>query len=324
MDDPLKVLGLSPGASEDDIKKAYKKLALEYHPDRHPDDKKAEEKFKEINVAYDTLKNNNWSPVGPNNFGFPSGFNFSSGFNMEDLFAQTFGGFNRAKHVRISKLAISLEEAYHGCSKKIRIQTSAQCNVCAGVGFNLSPDKCSNCNGTGQKRKSHGGISMITTCNICKGLGRQILSVCSNCNGTGKKENVEIQDVEIPAGIKHGEKIVIRNNFHIQILYAPHKEYQIMNNMIDISSSKEIDLFTALLGGVITINTLSGIKNVKIPSTCQPNTTLRIKKAGMKTKQKVGDHFLNIKVKLPKKINDKQREIIESLKAQLEENNGEN
>jgi molecular chaperone DnaJ len=327
MSDPFKVLGIEPGASEADIKKAYKKLAMEHHPDRHPDDKQAEERFKEISGAYETLKKNNWKYE---NFGGQFGFNgFSTvNINIDDLFNQAFGSYGpfgrgrKVGHVKTGKLYISLEEAYYGCTKKISISDTINCASCKGVGYKLSDQKCATCNGTGQQRTTHGAISMVITCPVCKGFGRAILAICLECGGSGKKSIDQELDVNIPPGTHNGTKINPNNNLQIQILYSPHKEYKIMNNMIDISSTREIDMFTAVLGGTILVNTLAGIKNVKIPSGCQPEAILRIKQAGLKIKNKAGDHLLNIKVKLPIDLTTEQRKLLQTLKEQLENNDG--
>lgn len=328
MNNPFKVLGLDPGASEADIKKAYKKLAMEHHPDRCPDDEGAEDRFKEISGAYEMLKKNNWTYH--ENFGGQFGFNgFSAvNINIDDLFNQAFGGhgpFGRGRkvgYVKTGRIYISLEEAYYGCTKNISVSDAINCIACKGIGFKLHDKKCATCNGVGQQRTVHGAISMVTACPACKGLGRAISSVCAECKGNGKKSIDQEFTVNIPAGTHHGAKINPSDNLQIQILYSPHKEYKVMSNTLDISSIKEIDMFTAVLGGTISVNTLGGAKNVKIAAGCQPDTKLRIKKAGMKTKQKTGDHLLDIKIKLPTNLTEEQKELLQNLKEQLEDSNG--
>jgi len=319
MNDPFKILGLNPGASEEEIKKAYKKLALEHHPDRHPEDKNAEEKFKEISGAYEALKNNNWQQH-QNSFdfnGFP-GF----GFSFDDIFNQAFGQnpFRNANRVKKGRMSITLEEAYNGCTKKINVGETENCNSCKGLGYNLSDKNCSTCGGTGQRRVSQGAISMISSCNSCKGLGKQIGNRCKECNGKGKKESNEEITINIPPGILNGAKLKPSNNLQIQILYAPHKEYKTIQNSLNIISQKEIDLFTALLGGSISVNTLGGVKKVKIPASCQPETILRIKEAGMRLSERYGDHLLQVKVKLPTSLTEEQKGLLQKIQN-LEEKN---
>lgn len=334
MSDPFEILGLQAGASEEEIKKAYKKLAIEHHPDKNPGNKEAEERFKEISGAYETLKKNNWKYE---NFGGQYGFNgFSSvNLNIDDLFNQAFGGgpfanpFGRGRkvgRVKTGRLQITLEEAYNGCQKQVKVSDAINCVPCKGRGYVLSDQKCSTCNGTGQQRMLHGAISMISTCQVCKGFGRSISSMCMECNGKGKKHRDQDITIDIPPGTRHGAKINPTNDLQVQILYSPHREFKVMPNTIDIASQKEIDMFTAILGGSVSVNTLGGVKKVKIPAGCQPNTTLRIRQAGMKIKHKAGDHLLNVLVKLPSKLEltEEQTELLQTLKEQMEEKeNGE-
>ncbi len=325
MSNPFEILGIEPGASEEDIKKAYKKMAMEHHPDRHPEDKQAEDKFKEISAAYETLKKNNWQQE---DFGGHFGFNgFSSvNINIEDLFQQAFGQGNpfgrgrKVGYVKTGRIYISLEEAYYGCEKKISISDTINCSACNGFGHKLSDEKCSICSGTGQLRSVRGAVVMASTCNACKGFGRTISSMCLECNGKGKKNLNQELTITIPQGTQHGAKINPTNDLQIQILYSPHKEYTIMDNKVDLISVKEIDMFTAILGGVIVTNTIGGIKNIKVPVGCQPETILRVKQAGMKFKHKTGDHLVKIKIQLPINLTEEQKELLQTLKQQLEEN----
>lgn len=329
MNDPFKILGLEPGASEEEIKKAYKKMALEHHPDRHPGDKEAEERFKEISGAYETLKKNNWKQES---FGGNYGFNGFSSVNIDinELFNQAFGGggygpnpFGRGRkvgRVKTGRLYISLEEAYHGCTKKVNVNDVINCETCKGRGYKLTDQKCVACDGRGQMRNAQGSISMIVTCQACKGFGRSIASMCMDCNGKGKKSRNQEVTINIPPGTHHGAKVNPSNDLQVQVLYSQHKEYKIVPNSLNIVSDKEIDMFTALLGGSISVNTLGGVKKVKIPAGCQPETILRIKQAGMKIKHSVGDHMLNIKVKLPTELTEEQKELLQTIQKQLEEN----
>jgi molecular chaperone DnaJ len=330
MNDPFKVLGLEQDAQEADIKKAYKELAFKYHPDKNPDNPKAEEKFKEVSSAYETLKKNNWQYNTMSEGGF-SGFP-GVNINIDDIFNQ-FGGFNpfggghpfgtggsKVGQVKIGKISISLEEAYSGCTKKMSINELEACKSCKGVGFKFSNDKCNMCNGTGQVSQTHGAITMRSSCRECKGFGRQISSLCMDCNGKGKVKKSESVTVNIPAGIRNGARINHSNTIQIQVFYSPHKEFEVIDVIkADIGSHKEIDIFTAMLGGSVTVNTLGGQKKVKIPAECQPGTILRIRDAGMKKSDgSTGDHYLKTNIKLPK-LNEKQKELLQKVKEYKEE-----
>lgn len=310
---PYEILGLEQGASEAEIKKAYKKLAMENHPDRNPDNKEAEEKFKEISGAYEYLKQNNWKHQEQQPFG---GFSI----NFDDFFGSMFGGvrnpFKNKKSRKTANLGVSLEEAYNGCEKKIQISEEIICNPCNGRGVILSEDKCSSCGGSGQRRVSQGVISMIMTCSSCKGLGKSIKSICSECGGKGSKVINEETIINIPAGVGNGS-VLNHKEINIIIHYKKHNEYELVNG-VNVLSTKEIDVFTAMLGGSILVKTLNGEKKVKIPENCQPNTLLRIKEAGMRTNYQIGDHILKVEVKLPK-LNDKQKELIQKISEEKDE-----
>lgn len=297
---PYEVLGLKSGASEQEIKKAYKKLALENHPDRNPN-KEAEDKFKEINSAYEMLKNNNWTHNNTPNFGFS---------NFGDIFGSFFNGA-RAKRYKNIKLELTLEEVYSGCKKTLTIKDYAPCKECDGFGV-FFDGNCEGCVGLGQKTIKHGAISMVMTCPKCNGRGKKIKGTCQKCKGLGKITHQRQEEFNIPRGIKHGQKI-IKDNIHLQIFYAPHKEYEVLVNSIDIISKLNIDIFTAILGGKKEINTLSGKKKITIPEGSHNNLTLRIVGAGLMNDKKIGDHFVKLYVDVPKFNND-QKELLKRIR----------
>jgi len=326
MNDPYKVLGVEPGSSPEDIKKAYIKLAMEHHPDRNPDDKTAEDKCKEINAAYELIKDGKWKPErrmpGFNPFNMNSIFR-DLGLNVEfnDMFSS-----KQTKRKRTGRIQISLEEVNSGCKKNITVMDNINCQKCKGIGFELSDKHCKPCNGSGQIRTSHGVMLISQNCPYCRGLGREVLAVCIDCQGTGKKANSQNFEVVIPAGINHGGKIYPVEDLEIAILYAPHPEFILMENMVDIMSKIKISMFDALLGGGVKINTLQGQKFLKVTPGTQPNTILRIKSAGMKGGfGGTGDHLVEVLVELPKALSVEQEGLLLKLKETMEnkeENNG--
>ncbi|GAA0789046.1 molecular chaperone DnaJ [Hathewaya limosa] len=240
--DYYEILGIEKGASEPDIKRAFKKLALKYHPDRNPDNKEAEEKFKEINEAYQVLsdpeKKARYDQYGTADFGagFDGGFN-GAGFDFSDLgdifgdifgggFSGGFGGFGSSGRANPNAprkgadiettLNLSFEEAVFGCEKEIVVNKHENCETCNGTGAKpgTSPKTCDRCNGTGritmQRRTAFGAFSTQTTCDKCRGLGTIIENPCSSCHGTGKIKKRKSIKVKVPAGVDNGNIIPIR------------------------------------------------------------------------------------------------------------------
>lgn len=296
MRDPYEVLGLQRGANEDEVKKAYRKLALEYHPDRNKEPE-SEEKFKEISAAYEQIKTGNTNGININDF-----------FNFEDL-------FRRATRKTI-QVNITFEEAYSGCEKKLKINEEQACPACAGYGFFSGAENCEKCGGRGQFTMSQGYVNISSPCPNCRGLGKKITSLCSTCSGKRKISKINELTINIPAGILSGESFR-HNNYNVVIQYIPHQEYKIVAGTLNITSTKEINVFTSMLGGSLEINTLAGKKKIKIPDGTQPNAILRIKDAGLKRQNKTGHHLVEIKVNIPK-LNNKQKEV---LKGVIDEQN---
>lgn len=307
---PYDVLGVSHEASEDEIKKAYRELAKKWHPDVNGGDKAAEEKFKEISCAYETLKNSNWS-YRPNQSNFP---------NLSDIFGQFGFGFDpfkaqkrNIKHKKAS-IYVTFEEAYGGCNKKIMLSEDSQCVTCMGVGAKLKDSFCSVCHGNGRIRTTQGAVIISQTCMACKGLGREMGNICDDCNGSGKHTNNKELSINIPSATMHGSIINPEPDLDIIILLKPHSEFVLLNDGVDIGSRISIDVFDAMLGENLNINTLDGIKKLKIPPGIQPNTILRIKGGGFNgLNGHKGDHLVEVGVKIPE-INDEQKEAVCKLK----------
>ena len=310
MKNPYEILGVSQDASEEDIKKAYKKLALEWHPDRHQGNKDAEDKFKEITEAFNLIKDGKYPP-SRGSFG-GHGFSF-----VNDLFNQTFG-FGGAQQKKSATLNISIEDAHMGGSKKISLGEVKSCSHCRGVGLDILDINCPNCHGSGRITQQMGSLSLSKPCGKCRSTGKTLGAKCVFCFGTGKIESKEELIINIPAGILHGQKIYPRSDLQIIILYSPHNLFKLVDEGGSISSNIDINIFDAIFGNNINIQTLNGIKSLKIQEGTQPGSVLRIKNGGVGNR---GDHFINVNVKLPSNLNEEQKAILEELRKSMGEKN---
>ena len=321
MKDPYEVLGVSPNATDDEVKKAYRELAIKFHPDKNGGSKEAEEKFKEISQSYDMIKN-----------GYNPNIHQSGGHNVnwQDIFNQTFGGagipgfdfggpFRRASSMKRGHLSISLEEAYNGCTKELQVNDVNPCSSCSGSGVGFSDSGCPSCGGVGQQSTVQGSIRFTRTCQTCGGFGKIPNGQCKSCTGTGKNTKVHKVSVNIPSGVALGQVIRVNNELEMMIDYKQHAEFILLDNGVDILSRITINMFDALLGKVMDINTLSGEKNLVIPEGCQPKSLLRIKGKGMKLSNgAIGDHLVEVSVSLPKQLTEEQKELILKLREDVE------
>jgi molecular chaperone DnaJ len=256
--------------------------------------------------------------------------------NVEELFSQTFGsGFNQAygpfgrsrkTNMRTGQIAISLEEAYSGCTKKVDISGFIECAKCSGNGALFKNNACSCCNGSGQNRTQRGAVHIVTTCSNCHGFGKELESICPECGGKCKVKKSQKSVLIIPAGTMHGTAFNPEKDLTVIVLYKAHENYELSENMLDVGSTATINMFQAILGGSVDVKTLSGEKTVKISPTCQPDTILRIKQGGMKNvRGQVGDHYVKIKIELPKNLSVEQKSLLQKLDATLNggDENGE-
>lgn len=345
--DFYEVLGVDKNASQDDIKRAFKKAALKYHPDRNKDNKEAEEKFKEINEAYqvlsDTEKRQRYDQFGTADFnggggqGF-DGFDFGGFGGFGDIFSDIFGGgFSSSSSRRNAPrkgadleytLNLTFEEAVFGCKKEIRVTRKEKCETCSGTGAKpgTSSKTCSKCHGTGriqiQRRTPLGVMSTTTTCDMCHGEGKIIDEPCTTCRGTGKERKTRTITVNVPAGVDNGNVMPIRGqgeagenggpsgDLYINIRVAPHKTFK--RNGFDIHMETHISFAKAALGTDIKVPTVEGDVTYKIPAGTQPGTVFRLKGKGVQRVNSTvkGDHYVKVIVDVPKTLNEKQIEAL--------------
>ena len=347
--DYYEILGVKKGDDKETIKKAYKKLALKYHPDRAPEDKKQEyeQKFKEISEAYavlsDDSKKNQYDTYGHNGFDRQysqedifRGTDFSSIF--EDLFGGSF--FNNFRERNFYereevaddlryKLTIEFEEAVFGVEKEIEIKRDILCDKCEGTGAkNKEFVKCDKCSGKGriniEQRTPFGIIRQTRICSSCSGSGKIPKQICPSCSGKGILNKKEKMKIKIPAGINNNQTLRVQNSGNeiyegetgdllLFINVKPHKFFQ--RNGDDISLDFEISFSQAALGSTVLVPTLYGNTKIKIPAGIQSNTVLRLKGKGIKNVSyyNTGDQFINIKVKTPKNLSKEQKKLFKEL-----------
>ncbi|WP_267525041.1 molecular chaperone DnaJ [Campylobacter sp. MG1] len=337
MRDFYKILGVNKNASYDEIKSAYRKLALKYHPDRNQGNKDAEEKFKEINVAYEVLsdsekraKYDRFGEEGLNaNSGFSNGF---SGFaNFSDIFNDIFGGgFGASEDDEIDDdlfitLDLDFKEAIFGCKKQVSYTYKSSCEKCAGTGSaSKKPETCPKCKGRGKIAIRQGFFQMVSTCDSCKGKGTIIKDKCSNCNGTGSINKNEKVDITIPEGVDNGVTLRCnskgneRDNKQRSDLYVKlrvRKDDKFIRKGNDIYIDIPILFTQAALGSTIKVPTIRGWKEIKIPLGLSDKELVKIKGEGVKdphTRQ-IGNQYVQLSIKYPNHINDEQIELLKKL-----------
>jgi len=336
--DYYKILDVPKTASSEEIKKAFRNLARQYHPDVNQGKKEAEEKFKEINEAFQIIgnpekrKQYDAGEMDFNNNGFSGNtrqYNASDfedlfgGGGFEDIFNMFSGGGKKSRNYSQDgedihyNIDISLEEAFEGVNKIIEISLYETCDLCDGVGAEKKDLKdCSFCNGTGQVRKNvktpFGSFVSAGTCNKCGGLGKIASKHCSKCNGQGKiKKNKKI-DVKIPSGIDDGQYLKLAGkgeagknggyNGDLYVIVRIKKHSVFKRKINDLFVDKKINLSTAILGGKVDIETLNKKIKLKIPAGTQSNSELRVKGYGMPilNSNKAGDLYVNVIVEIPK------------------------
>jgi molecular chaperone DnaJ len=340
--DFYEILGVAKNSSEDEIKKAYRKLAMKYHPDRNPDSKEAEEKFKEVKEAYEMLTNPEkreaydrygHAGVDPNMGGMGGGGGFGGfGDAFGDIFGDIFGGGRsrssgpqvyRGADLRYN-LEITLEQAAHGFDTTIRVPSWDKCDTCHGSGAKpgTQPVTCSTCGGHGQVRMQQGFFSIQQTCPKCHGTGKIIPEPCPSCSGAGRIKRNKTLEVKIPVGIDNGMRIRSTGNgepgtnggppgdLYVEIHIKPHPVFQREGD--DLHCEMPISFAKAALGGEIEVPTLDGKVSFTIPDGTQSGKTFRLKGKGIKGVRSgyPGDLFCHVAVETPVKLTDKQKELL--------------
>ena len=343
--DYYEVLGVSRNASEAELKKCYRQIALKYHPDRNPGDKNAEEMFKEASEAYSVLCDpekrhiyDQFGHAGLNGLGGGQGAGFEDIFSsfgdiFEDFFG--FGGGRRSgRRARRGEdlrydLTIDFMEAAFGCDKEIELQKLAVCAECQGSGCKpgTHPETCRQCNGTGQMTRSQGFFMVKTTCSACRGTGQHIANPCPKCKGRGQEMVNKKVALKIPAGVDAGSKLRLSGegepggkgaspgDLYVFIDVQPHKFFQ--RNQNDVICLMEISFIQAALGDTVMVPTLTGEKTLEIPRGTQFGDTFRFPGEGipsLRTKQR-GDQIIQVDIKTPVKLNKKQEELLREFAA---------
>jgi molecular chaperone DnaJ len=338
-------LGVDRGASDEELKKAYRRLAIQYHPDRNPGDKAAEEKFKELSEAYQVLsdpeKRAQYDRFGHAAFqgaqgagGF-GGFDFSQGF--EDVFSDIFGDFfgtgrgrsrsrvRRGDDLRYD-LEIEFEEAARGTEKVVKIQRLAQCDECRGARTRSGASgskTCPNCRGTGQVRTQQGFFSIATTCGQCRGEGQLISDPCPKCSGQGRLRKVQSLSVRIPPGVDNGSRLKLRNegeagfgggqsgDLYVVIHVREHPIFARREN--DIMVEVPVSFPQAALGSEIDVPSLEGKLKLRIPAGTQSGKEFRLKGKGFADLHGYGrgDEIVMIVIETPRRLTARQRELLE-------------
>ena len=353
--DLYETLGVTKGAGQDEIKKAYRKLARQYHPDNNPGDTAAEERFKEVQTAYDVLsdpeKRKRYDAFGsrngrqgPGGFTFtPEGFDFADLGDLGDIFGGLFGGRGRAQQQRQRgqrgrdlevEVNLSFEDALRGVETKIPVELETACRECGGSGAKpgTAPRLCPECNGRGVKAESQGLFALSQPCPRCRGNGTVIEDPCPRCRGTGRERRTKRYTVKIPAGVKDGSRIRLRGkgeagyggaeagDLFVVTRVAPSRLYTRRGD--DLVVDVPVTYPEAALGATVQVPTPDGPVTVKVKPGTTDGTLLRVKgKGAPKLKGSGrGDLLARVKLSVPKKLTKREREAIEALQKVSRQN----
>jgi molecular chaperone DnaJ len=339
--DYYEVLGLSRSASDEELKKAYRKLAVRYHPDKNPGDKAAEERFKELGEAYQILSDPDrraqYDRFGHAAFeqgGF-GGFDFGAGFEdiLGDLFGDFFGtGRQRGRRSRTSRgqdlqyqLDVTFEEAARGCEKTLSIPRLTPCATCSGSGAKpgTKPTVCQQCRGSGQIRFQQGFFTIAKTCGTCNGQGSVISSPCADCNGAGARRRTHTLSLRIPPGVDTGSRLKLRGegesggnggppgDLYVLIRAADHPIF--VRDGVDVVCEVPVSVVQAALGTKLEIPTLDGPRKLEVPAGTQSGHLFRLRGLGVPDLNGYGrgDQVVRLTVETPRKLSPRQRELLE-------------
>ncbi len=357
--DYYEVLGVQKGASDDEIKKAYRKSAKQYHPDLHPGDKECEEKFKEVNEAYEVLSDSDkrarydqfgHAGVDPNyGAGAGAGSPFGQDIDLDDIFSSFFGGFggrrsdNANAPMRGSdvdaEIYISFDESAKGCKKDVRYNCVSTCGECHGTGAQAGthPKTCSACGGSGKvtinQRTPFGVVQTQRRCDACHGKGKIIEDPCRKCGGSGRQRKQKTVDVSVPAGIKDGQILNIRgrgnagiNNgpagdLHVYVHVRPHPVFERRGD--DVWCDMPLTFAQAALGAEVVVPTLDGKVSYSVHEGTQPNDVFKLRGKGFPRidGRGKGDQYVRVTIEVPKNLNSKQKELIKQFESVTNEKN---
>ena len=341
--DYYEVLGVNRDASEDEIKKSYRKLAMKHHPDRNPDNPKSEGLFKEAKEAYEVLSDARkraaydqygHAGIDPQGMGAEAagaGFgSFADAFG--DIFGDIFGAGRQRSNVYRGadlryNLEISLEEAARGTETRVRIPTMEECAACSGSGAKpgTQPTTCTTCGGQGQVRVTQGFFSIQQTCPKCHGSGKVVQNPCATCHGAGRVKRQKTLSVKIPAGVDEGDRIRLSGegeagvnggpagDLYVVIHIRPHEVFSRESN--DLHCEMPISITKAAVGGEIEIPTLDGYAKIKIPSETQTGKVFRLRGKGIKgvRSNSYGDLLCHVVVETPVNLTARQKELLQEL-----------
>lgn len=352
--DYYETLGVAREASDADLKKAYRRLAMKYHPDRNPDDKEAEKKFKQAKEAYEVLSDNQkraaydrygHAGVDPHMSagGGPGGFDFGDmGDVFGDIFGDIFGGARgRGRQQQRAQrgadlgydLQLTLEEAIHGVSKEIQLNAWEACGTCKGSGAKegSQPVKCDGCDGAGQVHMQHGFIAVSQTCPKCRGSGKMIKDPCTSCQGQGRVQKPKKLSVKIPAGVDSGDRVRLAGegeagahgapagDLYVQVIVRDHELFQRQGN--DLYTEVPISFLIAAVGGDIEVPTIEGRVKLSIPPETQSGKLFRLRGKGVKGLRTggVGDLLCRVTVETPVKLSGEQKTQLKKFADMLKE-----
>lgn len=337
--DYYELLGVTRNATDDEIKKAFRKLAMKHHPDRNPGDSEAEAKFKEIKEAYDVLSDSRkraaydqfgHAGVNPGMGGGAGGFDFNDlGSIFGDIFGDVFGGARGGSRSQRGadlgyNLDLTLEEAVHGTEVQIRLPTWVSCETCDGSGAKKgsSPVTCKTCAGMGQVRMQQGFFTVQQACPTCRGEGQTISDPCNHCHGQGRVQERKTLSVKIPAGVDSGDRIRLTGegeaglhgapsgDLYVQIRVKPHPIFTREGN--DLHCEVPVSFVMAALGGEVEVPTIDGHMKLKIPDETQTGKLFRLRGKGVKSVRNgsTGDLLCKVIIETPVKLNREQKDLL--------------